>query len=79
MRQLRFLFFLAAVVILCRTNKNNNPVSFVDGYTPTLLDPKGTVYQGTYFPLRAGMAWTDISRSGWAAGTHLSQKFVAIK
>ena len=52
-----FILLISGLIIFlvgCKKNEQSNPVSYVDSYTVTLTDPKGTTYAGDYFPIVQG-------------------------
>lgn len=66
-----YFFFVVVALILSCVKKQNNPLSFVDSYNPQLLDPKGTVYQGNYFPLSNGLKWKTSGAEGMLTNNHI--------
>jgi hypothetical protein len=57
MRYLSVIFPLPLILLL-QCTKDSNPVSYVDSYKVTLLEPEGTVHAGDHYPLAEGIRWT---------------------
>jgi hypothetical protein len=54
-RVLSFISFTIVVYLTgCSSDENENPLSFIDGYSVDLLESEGTTYSGDYFPLEEG-------------------------
>jgi hypothetical protein len=68
--QVYSVFVVFSLILSCANNKNN-PLSYVDSYSPQLLDPKGTVYQGNYFPLTNGLKWKTTGIEEMTTNNHV--------
>ncbi len=52
--KLMMILFLISILISCSEDDESNPLSFIDGYSVSLTEPKGTTYSGDFFPLNEG-------------------------
>jgi len=52
--KLLMILFLITFLISCSEDDESNPLSFIDGYSVSLTEAKGTTYSGDFFPLKEG-------------------------